>query len=184
VTTPDDLEARVRVLEARVTELADHLALYQTMATYGPAVDSLSIDEATSIWLEDGVYDGTSRRPSDMAGATPPGLQVSAMHGRAEIAAMLHGDLHRTLVRDGCAHVMSLPLIRIDGDRAVGVGYHFLYVKGDDGFKIWRMTASRWDWLRTGEGWKVETRTHRLIDGSDDARELLATSLRDIQAGS
>ncbi len=181
MSSPEELDARLRVLEGRVTELADHLALYQTMATYGPAVDSLSTDAATEIWLEDGVYDGTARRPSEMPGANLPGLQMSAMHGRAEIAAMLNGDLHRKLVSEGCAHVPSLPLIRIDGDRAVGIGYHFLYVKGDDGFKIWRLTASRWDWVRADGQWKVETRTHRLIDGTDDARELLRGSLREIK---
>ena len=38
---------------------------------------------------------------------------------------------------------------------------------------MWRVTATRWDLTRDGTTWKVTRRVNRLLDGSDDARELL-----------
>ena len=113
-------DARVKALEQCVAALADHLALYQTLAKYGPAVDNLSIDAATEIWLEDGEYDGTPSQPSLMPGDNLPGVSTSPMRGWAEIAAVLHGDLHLSLVVRLCS-VMSLPLIKSTVP-AVGVG--------------------------------------------------------------
>jgi ketosteroid isomerase-like protein len=155
-------------LTERVRALEDQIALFQTMSSYGPSVDSMSVQEAASIWTEDGVYDVGS-------GPVPP------MHGRDEIAAMLEGPNHGTLVEQGCAHVMTMPLVKVDGDVAVGIAYHRLYVRDGDGFRIWRLTASRWDWVRRADGWKVKRRTHRLMDGSEDARQLLRDSLLEIR---
>jgi hypothetical protein len=140
------------------------------MSSYGPSVDSLSVPEAASIWTEDGVYD---------VGSGP----VAPMHGRGDITAMLEGATHGGLVEKGCAHLMTMPLVKVNGDTAVGIAYHRLYVRDAeaDTFRLWRLTASRWDWVRTAEGWKVERRTHRLLDGSQDARDLLRTALLEVQ---
>jgi ketosteroid isomerase-like protein len=162
-----EVDARTE-LTNRVKLLEDQVALFASMSSYGPAVDSLSIDEATSIWTEDGVYDTGGPEP---------------FCGRDEIAAMLTADpgVHRELVGKGAAHVLSMPLIRIDGDVAVGLAYHHTCVRDGDGHKIWRQLASRWDWVRQPDGWKVKRRTQRLLDGSEDARQLLRETLREIQ---
>ena len=157
-------DARLQALEARVRLLEDHIALYQAVSSYGPQVDSLQHEQATALWTDGGQYVGDTR----------------TMRGRAEIQAMLDGDVHRGLVADGCAHVMSLPLLRIDGDHAIGLGYHRLFHRTADGFELHRLVASRWDWVRTTHGWKAHQRTHRLIDGGDAARELLRDSCREI----
>ena len=153
-------------LRRRVQHLEDQLELMAMMATYGPAVDSLSIDEAASLWADDGVY--------DVSGAEP-------MEGREAIAVMLHAAPHLSLVGDGCAHVSTLPLIKVDGDVAVGIAYHGVYVRDRDAYRVIRLAASRWDWVRAQNGWKVRRRTHRVLDGSDDARELLRDALHEIQ---
>lgn len=166
----DDLAVLVADLRARVQALEDQLALYQSVATYGPAVDSRSTEAAAGLWSEGGVYD---------VGPAP----VGPMHGRQDISAMLEGEIHGSLVAQGCAHLMTLPLVRINGDRAVGLGYHRLYVREAeaDGFRLWRLTASRWDWARAGARWEVVNRTHRLLDGSEEARTLLRNSLAEIR---
>lgn len=165
-----DVVALVADLTARVESLEDQLALYQSVATYGPAVDSLSTEAAAGLWSDDGVYD---------VGPAP----VGPMHGRRDISAMLEGEVHGSLVAQGCAHVTTLPLVRVKGDRAIGLGYHRLYVREAeaDGFRLWRLTASRWDWARAGARWEVVNRTHRLLDGSEEARALLRNTLAEIR---
>lgn len=162
-----DVDA-VAALAKRVQLLEDQIALFASMSTYGPAVDSLSLDEATAIWTEDGVYDTGGPEP---------------FVGRGAIADMLDhgGGVHRELVAKGAAHVLSMPLVKITGDTAVGLAYHHTCVRDGDGHKIWRQLASRWDWVRRPDGWKVRRRTQRLLDGSDDARRLLQDTLREIQ---
>lgn len=160
--------ASLNELAKRVKLLEDQIALFGSMSMYGPSVDSMSIDEATSIWTEDGIYDTGGPQP---------------FSGRDDIAAMLTEEdgVHRGIVEKGCAHVLSMPLIKIDGDTAIGIAYHHTCVREGDGHKIWRQLASRWEWVRQPEGWKVKRRTQRLLDGSEDARQLLRDTLLEIQ---
>ncbi len=160
----EDTSKRLAALEARIKDLEDHIALFQTLSTYGPAVDSLQHDEATKLWTDDGIYSGDSRE----------------MRGRAEIKEMLDGPDHRSYVAQGCSHIMSMPLLKIEGDRAVGLGYHQLFRHTERGFELFRLTVSRWDWVRAPEGWKAVKRSHRLLNGNASARELLRTTYQEI----
>ena len=45
------------------------------------------------------------------------------------------------------------------------------------GFRIHRMTANRWELVRTAEGWKIKQRTLRPLDGSDPARSILRRAI-------
>jgi hypothetical protein len=45
------------------------------------------------------------------------------------------------------------------------------------GFRIHRMTANRWDLVRTPQGWKIEHRTLRQLDGSEPARAILRQAI-------
>jgi hypothetical protein len=164
----EETRSVIEALEQRVRALEDQIALYQAVSAYGPAVDSLSAEAAASLWTEDGVYD---------AGG-PPAPQ---MNGREAIIKMVNTDPHQSLAAQGCGHMMTLPLLKVDGDQAVGLGYHRLYQRAGDGFKLWRLTASRWDWVRQPDGWKAARRTHRVIDGGDEARSLLRDTLREIR---
>ena len=162
----NSLEQRIAALEARLTQVEDQLAFYQAVATYGPAVDSLTNDVAGDLWCEDGSYD--------------IGDPSFAMGSREEIIAVMNGEGHGALVDQGCAHVMSTPLVGIAGDRAIGLGYHRLYRHTDAGYECYRLSVSRWDWIRDGSSWRAHKRTHRLLDGSADARSLLRETLLEI----
>ncbi len=48
---------RIYALELRMRGVEDHLAIYQLLAAYGPAVDSLSGDAAGALWVEEGTYE-------------------------------------------------------------------------------------------------------------------------------
>jgi hypothetical protein len=147
-----DIEARLRALE-------DQFAIMQAMASYGPAVDSGLADATAGLWTEDGVYDA----------------QVGVFAGRAGIKTMVQGPMHQSIIAGGSAHVIGLPVIKVSGDRAVSTCYARLYRHdGMGGFRVWRVTANRWEWQRTADGWQVTNRVNRVLDGSGEARDLLA----------
>jgi hypothetical protein len=152
-----DLDERVARLEARIGQLEDQLALYQLISSYGPAVDSGSADQVAAIWTEDGVYD------------TFPAPLI----GREGIRAMVVSDGHQSLIRNGCAHVMALPHLEVDGDRAVATGYSRVYVHGENGFSVWRASSNRWEFVRTPEGWRAVSRVNRALDGDPEATQIL-----------
>ena len=157
----EDFDARLEVLERRVQALEDERAIYGLMASYGPAVDSNSREEAARLWLSDGVYD----------------VDVGEWRGQDAIAGMLAEDLHQSCLADGCSHQVSISKVTLRGDTAVATGYMQLVVRNGETFELRRQTVQRWELVRTDEGWRIGHRTGRLIDGGPDARALLARAL-------
>ncbi len=154
----DRLAERMSRLERHVRRLEDQVEIYQLLASYGPAVDSRSGEAAAELWAEDGRY--------DFGG--PP------LEGRDRIAGLVDLDSHLGYVASGCAHVISMPLVSVDGDRAVATGYSRVYLRVGDGWKVERASANRWELTRTPAGWKVTSRIARLLDGTPESRGLLA----------
>lgn len=150
-------EEKLAALERQVAMMADHLAIIQLVASYGPAVDGLDRDGVAALWAEHGSYD---------FGSDP-------LVGRDAVAALIDLDTHRAYVEAGSAHALTLPRVTVDGDRAVAVNYSQVFVKEAVGWRADRTCANRWDLVRTLEGWKVARRVNRLLDGSAAARELL-----------
>jgi hypothetical protein len=137
--------------------------------TYGPAVDSGSGPEVGRLWADEGEYDSG----------------VGTWVGPDSIASMVMGDQHQSFVRNGCAHVISTPLIRVDGDEAVATCYALLLLRDDEsagvgglwpaggpGYRVRRITANEWTLSRHVDGWKVTRRVNRPLDGSEDAHEI------------
>ena len=153
-----DLEETVRALAARVQVLEDEMAIYRLISTYGPGVDTGSSDVVAGLWKEDGVYDVDTPGP---------------LNGRGAIGGMVQSDGHQSLIKNGCAHIMAMPLVRVDGDSAVATGYSRVYLRDGDGYRVWRVSANRWECERGPDGWHVTTRINRAIDGGDDARNVL-----------
>ena len=82
--------------------------------------------------------------------------------GKPAIAALIDGDIHRALMADG--------------DRAVACGHSVVFRNGTTGFEVWRVSANRWELVRTDDGWRVERRLNAPLDGSEAARALLGIS--------
>lgn len=154
---PMDLAARVQALEEQVERLRDELQLYRLVASYAPAVDSGSADIAADLWTVDGVYD----------------VDVGVWTGHGEIAGMIDASTHQGLIKQGCAHVISMPHLTVADDTAVATCHSRLYVKRENGFGAWRVAANRWEFVRTPAGWRISRRINRLLDGADEARDLL-----------
>lgn len=70
---------------------------------------------------------------------------------------------------------MTAPQITLDGDRATVRSYSQLIVRraSTDGFAVARLTANQWELIRTDDGWRVERRIARMVDGSAEPRDLL-----------
>ncbi|MFE3543778.1 nuclear transport factor 2 family protein [Nocardia sp. NPDC059177] len=155
-TTAGDLEALVR----RVRVMEDKWQILELLSAYGPAVDSGSADATAEIWTEDGEYDVDSGR----------------LCGRGELRAMVGSAPHQGFITEGSAHMLSLPHVEVDGDRAVAIGHTQLVLKVPGttaDFQVARITANRWELVRTDGRWRVERRVARLLDGRSEARALL-----------
>jgi hypothetical protein len=150
-------EERLAALEQRLAEMEDRMAILQLIASYGPAVDGLDREGVAALWTAGGSYD---------FGGTP-------LQGRDKVADLIHLDSHRAYVGAGSSHLLSLPRVTVDGDRAVAVNYSQVFVKDGASWRADRTSANRWDLARTDEGWQVVKRTNRLLDGSQAARDLL-----------
>ena len=157
------LEARLEQAERRLAAAEDQIALWRIVASYGPAVDSGSAEITAQLWTEEGVYD------------TYPVV----LNGRDALRGMVNGERHQALINSGAAHLMGLPHIVVDGDRAVVTNYSQLVLSAPDqnGYRIWRTGSNRWEFTRTDEGWKVTHRWNRQLDGTDEGRDLLARAV-------
>ena len=159
----ESLSAAVAELSAKVRSLEDHVELTQLVARYGPAVDSGSADATAGLWVDDGVFDV---------------VNLMTMNGREDIAGMVNGDGHQSLIMNGCAHVLTVPRIVVDGDRAQGWNYA-LNIRWDreaDRFWVARVSANTWNFRRTPSGWRVVDRTNANLDGSEKPRAMLRGS--------
>ncbi|CAD7340588.1 nuclear transport factor 2 family protein [Sphingomonadales bacterium 56] len=151
LSAPADLAARIAILE-------DREAIRDLIASYGPLADAGDCAGAAALWTEDGVY--------EVGG-------FGSYSGRAAIQALLEGESHQSLIHGGAAHVLSPPVIDLDGDKATARTYSVVFRKSGDSWEAHRASANSWHLIRMGKEWKVARRVNRLLDGSADARALI-----------
>jgi len=142
----------------RLLALEDRAAIENLIASYGPLADSGDASGIARLWTIDGTY-------------TVGGFGTAT--GRDQIARLIDGPTHQELMRNGCAHVLSPHAIALDCDQATATGYSIVFRKQGDRFEAWRVSANRWQFLRTGDGWRVKHRDNSPIDSSDAERILL-----------
>ena len=84
----------------------------------------------------------------------------------------------------GSAHLASMPVVHVDGDRATALchGQLLRFDREADAFRIWRATAVRLEFRRTAEGWKIYRRANRLLDGSDASHQHFRDGLEAVGA--
>ena len=164
-------------LEARLKIVEDKLAIYELIASHPPSADTGSADYTSSAYLEDGVFD----RGPTLDGAT----------GVENIAAFTLRPAHEQAIRDGLAHFAGLPLIDLDGDRAVVTSYlmiihldHEGHARelpshgASQGYRIHRVVVNRWELERRNRRWMmIAKRTLLPVDGSEPPLELLRRGL-------
>ena len=136
-------------LAQRLQRLEDAEAIRNLIAHYGPLADSGDAVAVAALWTSDGVY--------DVGG-------YGVAKGRDAIAALISGDTHQALMRDGCAHILSGHHIELDGDRATATGYSMVVRKTDAGFETWRVSRNQWHLARQRDGrWLACERINRPV---------------------
>ncbi|MEE2057167.1 nuclear transport factor 2 family protein [Rhodococcus artemisiae] len=155
----DTAELVASLLE-RVQLLEDRAAIQEVLTAYGPAVDAGDADAVGELWAEDAVYD----------------IDIRVMEGRDAITEMVRTRPHQDYINEGCGHLLDPVHIRVDGDTAAATCHSLLLRRNLDSesYRVWRVTANRFDLARIDGKWKIKRRTARVLDGSQEARELLA----------
>jgi hypothetical protein len=166
------MDQQRRTLEQRVRAIEDRLEIYNLIAGHPPSADTGAGDYTASVWTEDGEFDR--------------GADFPAPRGRAAIAGGSSNPEHHRAIEQGIAHFAGLPYVRIEGDTAFAISYLQILVPdrvGPEfdvpnhgktrGFHVHRVSANRWDFVRTEAGWKIKRRRLRPLDGSAPAREIL-----------
>jgi hypothetical protein len=87
------------------------------------------------------------------------------------------GSGQQELIRQGCAHLQTAPVVTIDGDRAKAVTYSQVYLHSSEGHRVWRVSANQWELARPPGGWRVTRRANRVIDDSTEAHQILVRAL-------
>lgn len=80
------------------------------------------------------------------------------------------------MTKQGSWHLTATPRITVNGDRAEAVAYSFVVLHGggvEERFWIWRASANHWTLTRTAEGWKIQERYNRVLNGSDESHDVL-----------
>jgi SnoaL-like domain len=162
------LEERIEALERQVRIAEDTLAIYQLVASYGPCFDGGAISELGQLWTEDCWYD---------VDATPGGLRGRPSIQESAVAAS-------GLVGMGFAHFVDCPVITINGDTAVATCHSntFHGPTEDGSFHVARVSANRFELERVNGRWLIKRRLNRLLNGSSEAREILAQGARETAA--
>lgn len=138
-------------LAARIQALEDREAIRDLIARYGPHADAGDADGVAALWRQDGVY-------------AVGGMGES--RGQAAIAALIKGAVHRQLMDDGCAHVLSPVAIDLMRDRAAAIGYSCVFRWTGSVWEAARVSANRWELLRGANGWQVVRRDNALLNGN------------------
>jgi hypothetical protein len=118
------------------------------------------------------------------------GAEFARPSGRAAIAGGSSNPEHHRAIEQGIAHFAGLPYVRVTGDTAFAVTYLQILVPdrvgavfevpnhgASRGFHVHRVSANRWEFVRTDEGWKIARRTLRPLDGTQPARDILHGAL-------
>ena len=151
-------EERLARLEQRLQRLEDELAITRLIASYGPLVDAGESEAVAGLWTEDGSYD----------------VEGWQMTNQADIRAMVESDAHQGLIGGGCSHFLGPAHVVVHGDEAIAVCESLLVRHRDGGYSVRRAGANRFELRREPDGWRIAHRTTRALDGSAEARGLLA----------
>ncbi len=160
--------AKSSSIEERLQAIEDRLEIINLIAGHPPGADSASRDYAASFWTDDGIVDMGDGAKSYKA-----------------MMAILDSPGFKTAQAQGICHFAGLPHIELDGDTAIATSYLQILAadpKGEafelsahgtsKGFRVLRLSANRWELVRTPEGWRIKNRTWRSMD-SAPAREIL-----------
>lgn len=142
----------------RIRRLEDIEAIRNLIASYGPLADIGDPQGVAALWTENGSYS-----VGDFGEAK----------GWEQIGALILSDTHQVLLTEGCGHILTAPHMTLDGDSAVAINHSVVFRNAGDSHEAWRVSANRWELVRTDDGWRVQHRRNRPLNGDGAAQALL-----------
>ena len=155
----------------QLREIADMAIIQNLLAGSALSADIGQAAYQTALYADDAIMD--------------VGGKAGEIRGRDAIVSIITDPSHSKLRAEGMAHVAAQPYIRIDGNRAVAVGYLQIMAHDTSGTEpgpegmassgkwvTWRLTANRWEFEFRAGRWQIIRRTIRAAP-SEDALELL-----------
>lgn len=156
---------RLADLERRLARIEDERAIERLIASYGPLVDAGEAEATAELWAVDGSYD----------------VEGWSMASRKDVAAMVRSDAHQGLIGGGSAHFLGPAVVTVDGDHAVAVCESLLVLHRDKQHVVARAGAQYFQLRRIDQRWQITSRIARTLDGSLEARELLAAGVTGVR---
>ena len=96
--------------------------------------------------------------------------QIAGLIARRIVTIKDEGDM----VATGMGHIGTLPYVVIDGDRAVATAHAMVVLKAEEGFRVARLSAARYELERNADGeWRIALRSLHLLDGNTTAPAML-----------
>ena len=161
-TVAPNTEARLAALEARLRAAEDHLAILNLLMSYGPLADSCSVEDAIGQWVPGGGYNYGL-----------PGGGTTRLEAPEPLGNVWRQEGHIELTRTGSAHMSATPKITVKGDAANAVGYSLVIKREGERWFVWRAAINHWTLVRTPEGWRVQEKFNRTLDGSNESHEVM-----------
>lgn len=160
-STPDlsDLLRRLQAVE-------DQLAIQKLIMTHPPAADSGDPHFWPVLFGAGGVTDYGRDDNPDTA-------QFNGQLTAAQVAASVTSPQLDEARRRGAGHIATTPIVILGGDEADAWNYHMTVWRAEEGFRIFRVFANYWQLARADHGWQVAVRKVRLLDGNEEAIDIL-----------
>ena len=143
----------------RIQRLEDGEAIRNLIASYGPLADAGDAKGIAALWTEGGSY-GVG--------------DFGEAKGSQQIAMLIDSDRHQNLMQQGCGHILTSPHISLDGDKATATNHSVVFLNMGDSHQAWRVSANRWQLVRTADGWRVQHRENRPLTGDERSQKLLS----------
>ena len=167
-----DLEARMRQLEARVTQLEDDKAIREVLARYGYNADGGRDQAYVDLYTDDGVVNiGTY--VSFGSGYK----DITQWKGKKEIMGFITDPKAHKAIEGRCMHVQGNNFMTVvNGDDAKCYSYSMVLLKPSpeyEGVAIRSAGYSEWTMKKVNGKWLIKERVRRAAAGQG-AKELLA----------
>ena len=175
MTTIDQLEAKIKSLAARVTELEDERELRELLARYGYNADVCRDEEYIDLYTDDGIMNlGDTLDASD--GTRSPGIRRwEGKVGLTEFIKDPKGHSHPDAYGKRMHVQGNNVACHIKGDEAIVNSYSIVLLRKGDDVALVSAGNNEWAMRKVNGKWHIKERIRRHIGGEEYHGNLEAT---------
>jgi SnoaL-like domain len=137
-------------LRSVVADLLAREEIRELLHRYGFAADTGDALAWSRVFAADGVYDGVNGQ----------------LVGRDQFYQALDdpdGMHKRDIESRGSLHTVGGLTIQVDGLQAWAEGHALVWVRAEDGYRVYSLTYNHWDLRRTSDSWEITRRLSRPV---------------------